>query len=273
MFEENETLVLENTENVDEQATEEIADEKEVEETTEEVETPTEPKKIYTEEEFNKKLDEVLSKKIARTRTKVEKEMEKKYAKLSTVVKAGLGTESIEEATNTLEDYYKEQGVTIPERPSYSQREIEILANAEADEIISSGYEDIVEEVDRLAKIDIKDMTAEEKIIFSKLAKKRTELEDNKSLASIGLKKDDLSEEFNAFAENLNPKLSLKEKYEMYLKFNPKPKGANMGSMKNETTNKVKDFYTDEEISKLTDEELDNPKIWEAVRKSMTGRS
>ena len=33
---------------------------------------------------------------------------------------------------------------------------------------------------------------------------------------------------------------------------------------------KVKDYYTEDEIRKLTDEELDNPKIWEAVRRSMT---
>ena len=28
--------------------------------------------------------------------------------------------------------------------------------------------------------------------------------------------------------------------------------------------------YTEDEIRKLTDEELDDPKVWEAVRKSMT---
>lgn len=33
---------------------------------------------------------------------------------------------------------------------------------------------------------------------------------------------------------------------------------------------KVKDFYTPDEVDKLTDEQLDDPKIWAAVRNSMT---
>ena len=34
---------------------------------------------------------------------------------------------------------------------------------------------------------------------------------------------------------------------------------------------KVKDYYSPEEIERLTEEDLDNPKVWEAVRRSMTG--
>jgi hypothetical protein len=44
-----------------------------------------------------------------------------------------------------------------------------------------------------------------------------------------------------------------------------------MGSMKNAPVNEVKDFYSAEEISKMTEEDLKNPKVWEAVRRSMTG--
>ena len=45
-----------------------------------------------------------------------------------------------------------------------------------------------------------------------------------------------------------------------------------MGSMKQSQGNVVKDYYTPEEIERLTEEDLDNPKVWEAVRRSMTGR-
>lgn len=62
MFEEKENLVLENTENVEEttEETEGLEIEPTIEKTVEEVK---EPEKLYTEEDFNKKLDEVLAKK------------------------------------------------------------------------------------------------------------------------------------------------------------------------------------------------------------------
>jgi hypothetical protein len=44
-----------------------------------------------------------------------------------------------------------------------------------------------------------------------------------------------------------------------------------MGSMKNTVTKEVKDFYSAEEISRLTEEDLRNPEVWNIVRRSMTG--
>ena len=43
--------------------------------------------------------------------------------------------------------------------------------------------------------------------------------------------------------------------------------------MQSGATSKVKDYYTAEEIERLTDEDLDNDAVWEAVRKSMTGQA
>jgi hypothetical protein len=51
----------------------------------------------------------------------------------------------------------------------------------------------------------------------------------------------------------------------------PRKQIQTAGSMKSIQTKEVKDFYTEEEISRLTLEDLDNPKVWEAVRRSMTG--
>ena len=119
--------------------------------------------------------------------------------------------------------------------------------------------------------IMLDNMTPQDKIIFSKLAKERTRLEEEKDLKSIGVT--ELDDEFKEFAKKLNPSLSMKEKYEMYSKLNPKKKGEPMGSMKTGQANKVKEYYSADEIARLTDEDLDNPKVWEAVRRSMTGQS
>lgn len=274
MFEENENLVEEETtENVEQQTTEENVEEEAQEELGDGAENAQEVKeepqeRLYTKEE----VDKIKVRTKRRIEDKVRKEYEAKYGRAETVLKAGLKKDNFDDAVNELEEFYNNQGIEIPKTtPSYSKREMEILANAEADEIISSGYDDIKEEVDRLARVGVDNMTPQEKIIFSKLAQERAKIEDEKELKSIGVNK--LDDEFKQFSEKLNPSLSIKEKYEMYLKLKPKKKVEPIGSMTSGQTSKVKDFYTAEEIEKLTDEDLDNPQIWEAVRKSMTGQA
>lgn len=277
MFEENENLVEEETtENAEELTAEEnvddngevIEDEKNVEtdETTEEsIEEPKE--KLYTKQE----VDDIKIRTKRRIENKVRREYEKKYARAETVLKAGLQKDNLDEAVDELEDYYTQEGVNIP-KIQYSQRDTEILANAEANEIIEAGYDDIVEEVDRLASIGVENMNASDKIIFQKLAEERRKIEEDKDLSSIGISRESLSDDFKEYAKNLNPKMSLKEQYEFYQKNKPKKEVRKLGSMESGQVSKVKDHYTEEEISRLTDEDLDNPQIWEAVRKSMTGQ-
>lgn len=268
-MENNEELVN-TTENVEELTTEEIED-VETNEPVEEVEETSEPK----EETFTKsQLDEIVKKRLGRQENKLRKEYAKKYGKLETVVNAGLGTEDIDEAVNKLTDFYKTKGINIPTEPQYSTEDLEVLASKDAEDIISGGYEDIVEEVDRLAQINPDNMSARERITFTKLANARKEIEEEKELASIGVKKEELeAEEFKTYAAKLNPNLTLKEKYDMYLEQKPKKEIKTIGSMKGIPESKYKDYYTPEEISKLTEEDLDDPRIWEAVRRSMTGRN
>ena len=265
MFEENENLVNE-TENV-EQTTEEIVEGTDVE-TSEEV-AKEEPVQTFTMEQVN----EMIAKKLARKENKIRREYENKYSRLETVLNTGLGTESVEEATEKLSGFYKQKGINIPDAPKYSDKEIEVLANAEADDIISGGYEEIVEEVDRLANIGLENMSDRDKKVFSKLASERTRLEQEKDLASIGVSSEMVEDKaFKDFASKLNPNLSLKEKYEMYTQFNPKPKGKPIGSMKGNISkdNGVKDFYTYEESLQFTKEDLDrNPELFKALEKSM----
>lgn len=278
MFDENENLVAEATENTEQQTVEENVEEATLEEATEEVqpeEVVEEPKEeLFTKEQVDEMLAKKLSRKTNKIRDDIRKEYEKKYSKLETVVNVGLGTNNIEEATQKLTDFYEKKGIKIPEEPKYSERDIEVLANAEAEDIISNGdFKELEDEVDRLAEIGLDKMDQREKILFKRLAEERQRVNDEKALTSIGVSKDSINDaEFKEFAEKLNPNLSTKEKYEMYLKFKPKPKVEQIGSMKNGQPNKVKDHYTAEEIKLLTDEDLANEEVWNAVRRSMTGK-
>ena len=275
MLEDNENVVVETTENVEEQATEELVDGAKV--TTETTET-VEEEKLYKESEIDKlvndRINELLPKKLERAKSKLQREYLEKYGRAETVLNAGLGTNNIEEATKKLADFYKQKGINIPDQPTYSEHDLDLLAKAEANEIINSGYEELVEEVDRLADKGAENMTPREKLVFTKLAEERQRQEGIKALAQLGVKPEALdNSEFKEFASKLNPDLSAKEKYELYMKFKPKAKVEPMGSMKTVPKKEVKDHYSTEEIQKMTLDDLDDPIVWEAVRKSMTGQN
>ena len=262
MFEEN-NLVNE-TENV-ELPTEEVV---EGGEATEVVETP----KTYTEEELNARVDELLAKKIARKEARIRKEYDKKYGKLESVLKAGTGEEDLDALTDTFTKFYTKKGIEIPTEPTYNESDMKVLANAEADSIIASGFDEVVEEVDRLAELG-DDMTPRERLLFINLAEYRKSEQEKKELAKIGVKEEALQDsDFIEFAKDLNPNMSAKDKYEKYLKYRPKPKVETMGSMKNATSNDtgVKDFYTRDEALKFTKKDFDkNPALYKAVEQSM----
>lgn len=273
MFEEAKEPVTDVTENVEEQTTEEIVEGGEdesvkstdVENTEEVVEEPQEP--TFTKDQ----VDEMVAKKLARKEAKIRREYEKKYGRAETVLKAGLQKDNFEDAVTELENYYKEEGVQIPTY-QYSERDTEILAKAEAEEIIDSGYDDLVEEVDRLAGIGVENMSKRDRIIFQRLAEERKKVEEERELKSLGIGKDTDTNDFKEFSKKLNPSLSMKDKYEMYLKFKPAPKVETIGSMKNtkEKDSGVKDFYTRDEALKFTKSDFDkNPELYKAVEKSM----
>ena len=273
MFEEAKEPVADAAENVEEQTTEEIVESGEdesvestdVENTEEVVEEPQEP--TFTKEQ----VDEMVAKKLARKEAKIRREYEKKYGRAETVLKAGLQKDNFEDAVTELENYYKEEGVQIPTY-QYSERDTEILAKAEAEEIIDSGYDDLVEEVDRLAGIGVENMSKRDRIIFQRLAEERKKVEEERELKSLGIGKDTDTNDFKEFSKKLNPSLSMKDKYEMYLKFKPTPKVETIGSMKNtkEKDSGVKDFYTRDEALKFTKSDFDkNPELYKAVEKSM----
>lgn len=241
---------------------------------TENVEQTTEQTpKTYTEAEFNAKLDEVLGKKLARREAKIRKEYDRNYGELVDVLKAGTGKESVGDITNTFRDFYQKKGVQFAQKPEYTEDDIRVLAKAEAEDIIRSGYEDVVEEVDRLTDIGFENMTAREKAVFKVLADHRQSTERGKELAQIGVTEEEYnSKEFQDFAANFNPGVPTAKIFEYYRKTQPQKEIRTMGSMTNKSSgdSEIKDFYTPEEAKRFTTKDFDkNPALYKAVQNSM----
>ena len=249
---------MENMENL---VTEQVAEN--VEQTTEQ--TP----KTYTQEE----VDAIVGKRLARQEAKIRKENDRKYGGLMDVLKAGTGKESVEEVTDTFTKFYEGKGIKIQRQPEYSQRDIEVLARAEAEEFIRNGFDEVVEEVDRLANIGAANMTAREKAVFKVLAEHRQSAERGQELSKLGVTEDVYnSKEFQNFMGKFNPDTPIADVYDIYKKTLPKKEIHTMGSMKNSNSGDsgVKDFYSRDEALKFTKKDFDsNPALYAAVQKSM----
>lgn len=253
----NENLVLEGTENVETVATEESTGEQ------------VEQVRTYTQQE----VDDIVGKRLARNTAKIRKEYNRKYGELENVLRAGTGKEDVAEMTDTFRSFYESKGIHIPSEPTYTEKDTEILAKAEADDIIKAGFEEVVEEVERLCDVGFENMTAREKSVFSKLAEYKTSVERSQELSSIGVKEDVYnSKDFNDFARKFDANTSITEIYEIYNKMQPKKEIRTMGSLRNttQTDTGVKEFYSRDEALKFTKKDFDNnPELFKAVEKSM----
>ena len=254
---------MENNENF---VAEEVAEN--VEQTTEETVTPVTPK-TYTQEE----VDAIVGKRLARQEARIRKENDRKYGDLMGVLRAGTGKETVEEMTDTFRGFYQKKGVPMPQQPTYSDRDNQVLANAEAQDIINAGYEEVVEEVDRLSAIGVENMTAREKAVFVKLAEYRQSAERGHELSKIGVTEDVYnSDEFKKFAAQFTHNTPITTVYDLYIKTTkPKQEHKSMGSMKSNVPDTgLKDYYSFEEASKFTKEDFDkNPALYQRVQESM----
>ena len=250
---------MENNENF---AAEQVAEN--VEQTTEQT-----PVKTYTQEE----VDAIVGKRLARKEARIRKEYDREYGELVETLKAGTGKESVAEISDTFRDFYQKKGVQIPNRPTYSTEDIDVLARVEAEDIIRSGYDDVVEEVDRLTNIGFEHMTAREKALFKNLAEHRQNAERGRELSKLGVTEDVYnSEDFKGFASKFNPNTPVRDIYDIYSKTLPKKNIKPMGSMKSNDSGDsgVKDFYSYEEAKRFSKKDFDkNPALYDAVQKSM----
>ena len=251
-MENNEHFVAEATENM--------------EQTTEQTQHEV---KTYTQEE----VDAIVGKRLARQEARIRKDNDRKYGGLVEVLKAGTGKDNVEEMTDTFRQFYEKKGIQFRQKPDYTDDDIRVLAQADADEIIRAGYDDVVEEVDRLTGIGFDNMTAREKAAFKVLAEHRQNTERGNELSKMGVTEDVYnSKEFKDFAKQFNSAVPITDVFDIYRKTQPKKEIKTMGSMKNTDSGDtgVKDFYTVEEARKFTKTDFDkNPALFEAVQKSM----
>lgn len=231
--------------------------------------TAEQSEKTYTQSQ----LDEIVGKRLARNSAKIRKEYDRKYGELETVLKAGTGKESVEEMTDTFKTFYESKGIKLPDKPNYSDKDIEILATADAKDVINSGDEDVIEELNRLTDVGFDNMTAREKAYFKVLAEHRQNIERHKELSKIGVTDDVYnSREFQEFASKFNSNTPIADIYSIYTKTQPKKEIKPMGSMANKTSEDgtIKDFYTRDEALKFTKADFDkSPELFKAVQDSM----
>jgi hypothetical protein len=262
-MEEKDLVVEETNENVDTQTTEENVEGIELTDTPSNEETEEVDKK-YTQEE----VDGIVEKRLARERAKLERDYNKelqRYKRTEEILNAGLGTDNIEDANKRMVAYYENEGIKIPDssKSNLTQRQIEILGTAEADDIIQAGEER--EELNRLLQIDVKDMTPTEKVIYKKLYEKVTDNDRRQELIKEGI---DISildnKDFQNFEKQFKKETNLNDIVKYYTSLNPVEEPKKIGSMKSESV-KTKDYYTPEEVQKLTQEDWDKPGVFEKV--------
>lgn len=265
--------VTEVTENTEEQTAEEIVDGVELTDTADDIgdtdieETKEEQPKgrFYTDDEVNN----IVDKRVARKMRKYEKQMAE-YEDTENVLKSALEVDNISDANKKLRNYYQEQGYELPERKSsYSERELNILAKAEADEIIEEGYDSVLEEANRLAKIGYQNLNQKEKLIFMSLGDELDKQNDTRELKKLGANEELLKDSrFIEFRNMFDKKTPIDKVYGLYKNQEPKPKVELPGSMKNTSVKGEKEYLTPEEVVALTPEDWEKPGMWEKVRKS-----
>lgn len=266
------------TENTEAQTAEQFEEGIELTDTTSNEETKE--VKSYTDEELEKIINErvntILPTKIERERRKIEKQYSdrlSKYEETESILSAGLGTKDIAESNQKMREFYKEQGIDIPvyQKNRYSEDDEKALGELDAKKIISLGYDEMQDEANRLADIGMDKMSPREKVMFTTLASELTYQKQKKELAQIGVKEEVLNNsEFKEFADQFNSKTPIKNIYEMYAKMKPEKKIEQIGSMKNNKEPIQKDYYSNEEIAKMSPEEI--RKNWDVIRKSMTAQ-
>ena len=200
---------------------------------TEETVQTPQEEKTYTEAQFNAKLDALLGKKLARQEAKLRREYDSRY----------------------------------------DQRDIALLARAEAEEIIRGGYDGVVQEVDRLAALGMEKMTPREKQRFQALAQHRQEKDRSGQFSALGVTQDlQETRAFRDFVGLFQPDAPADRILELYRRTLPGADIRPMGTMKSNPPEDsvVKEFYTRDEALRFTKQDFDkNPALYRAVAASM----
>ena len=251
---ENENLVTEVTENV--------------ENTTEQTQQAENPK-TYTEDEVNR----LVGKKKAVTESRIRREYEKKYGGLFDVLRAGTGKETVEEITDSIGSYFQGRGVEVKSGNELSDTDLAVLARADAESIISLGADEVDEEVSRLEELGEEKLSIRERAALDFLKKHQVVAAEKTSLMRLGVNESVLEDpDFKALRSKLASDVSIEEAYKLYEKVHENKNLQTVGSLRHGQSVDIgeKDFYSSEDIDRLTEEDLKDPNIWGKVRRSMT---
>ena len=273
---ENDVPETSEEEQIETDASEEV---EEVLNTTDEVETNAEDIEKQIEERANKKAEKIVETRLIRDRIKRERENASqmaKYQELENIMKTALEADNLDDVISKSKSFYQEQGINIPETTnnlSLSKRDEEVLAEADAREIISLGKAEMEYEANRIANIPESQRSIREQTIFNEVCRELVNLNDIDALKEKGYDTEVLEDkDFLSFREQFNLNTPVSKIYEMYQSINgTKPvQPKSPGSAKtNNSNNEIKDYYTPEEVRKFTEEDLDNPKLMEAIDRSM----
>nr|DAK60720.1 MAG TPA: hypothetical protein [Caudoviricetes sp.] len=246
---------------------------------TEEVTQPnTEEIERQIEERANKIAEEKIEARLIRDRVKRERDeatTKAKYQELETIMRSVLGADSIDDVITKSKEFYKEQGMQIPEiiKSSLNERDEMVLAKADASDIIKLGKTEMEAEANRIASIPEKERSLRDKTIFNDVCRELIKMKDVDNLKAKGYDTKILEDkDFSSFRNQFNFNTEVSKIYEMYQKVNgskpTQPKSPGSAKTTN-SSNEIKDYYTPEEVRNFTEEDLENPKLMAVVEKSM----
>nr|DAY81613.1 MAG TPA: hypothetical protein [Caudoviricetes sp.] len=246
---------------------------------TEEVTQPnTEEIERQIEERANKIAEEKIEARLIRDRVKRERDeatTKAKYQELETIMRSVLGADSIDDVITKSKEFYKEQGMQIPEiiKSSLNERDEMVLAKADASDIIKLGKTEMEAEANRIASIPEKERSLRDKTIFNDVCRELIKMKDVDNLKAKGYDTKILEDkDFSSFRNQFNLNTEVSKIYEMYQKVNgskpTQPKSPGSAKTTN-SSNEIKDYYTPEEVRNFTEEDLENPKLMAVVEKSM----
>lgn len=270
--EESETTdseVVEETEDTIEQEYTDGAATEEAEESNIVEEDAKEPEKVktFTQEEVN----EMFEKRIKRERKKLDREYQEKlskYDELAYLTQKGLDTDDFDEALNKTREFYDKKGIKYS--PEESTKDEEILANAYAQEILEDcdSIEDIEDAIKSLSKKGSK-MTNRDALVIKGLDNEVRTRKRLAELSDLGVSEEIYnSKEFKEFESKFNKDTSIGDIYEIYNTAKKAEKHIqNPGSMKSVPSAEKKDFISESEYDKMTDEEIE--KNMDLIHKSM----
>ena len=260
---------VEETEDTIEQEYTDGSETEEAEESNIVEEDAKEPEKVrtFTQDEVN----EMMDKRIKRERRRLDREYQEelsKYKELAYLTKEGLETDDLDEALDKTREFYDKKGIKYS--PEANTRDEEILANAYAQEILDDcdSVEDIEDAIKNLSKKGAK-MTNKDALVIKGLDNEVKTRKRLAELSALGVSEEVYnSKEFKDFESKFAKETPIGDIYEIYNTTKKAEKHIqNPGSMKSIPSEEKKDFITESEYDRMTDEEIE--KNLDLIHKSM----